>query len=157
MTTKEQERKALEKIRKIVDDLGENSYLATAFDGAFELAEQNIEDDAAYSARYYMDTLHETRNSLTAAEIKATEQQAKIEHISAKVFTNDDFRMSYNLARMAREQAQEEANKAAAAIVENASDPTGSAFITARDTHRVQMETIAAIDAYIEHLDYYRG
>lgn len=51
MTTKEQERKALEKIRKIVEELGENSYVGTAFEGCFEIAEENIEDDAAYSMK----------------------------------------------------------------------------------------------------------
>lgn len=51
MTTKEQERKALEKIRKIVEELGENSYVGTAFEGCFRDAEDNIEDDAAYSMK----------------------------------------------------------------------------------------------------------
>lgn len=49
MTSKEQERKALAQIKKIVDGLGEGSYIATAFEGAFEDAEYNIRDDAAYS------------------------------------------------------------------------------------------------------------
>lgn len=50
MTTKEQERKALEQIRKIVDGLGENSYVATAFEGCFEVAEENIENDFSCNA-----------------------------------------------------------------------------------------------------------
>ena len=45
MTTKEQERKALEQIRKIVAGLGEDSYIGTAFEGCFEIAESNIEND----------------------------------------------------------------------------------------------------------------
>ena len=45
MTTKDQERKALEKIRKIVSELGETSYIGMAFEGCFELAESNIEYD----------------------------------------------------------------------------------------------------------------
>lgn len=49
MTTKEQERKALEQIRKIVAGLGEDSYVATAFEGCFEDAEENIENDFALS------------------------------------------------------------------------------------------------------------
>lgn len=49
MTTKEQERKALEQIRKIVAGLGENSYVGTAFEGCFEDAEENIENDFALS------------------------------------------------------------------------------------------------------------
>lgn len=51
MTTKEQERKALDQIRKIVESLGANSYIATAFDGCFEVAESNIENDWACSMK----------------------------------------------------------------------------------------------------------
>lgn len=47
--TKEQEHETLSKIKQMVEELGPQSYLATAFRGAFEDAEQNIEDDAAYS------------------------------------------------------------------------------------------------------------
>ena len=49
MTTKEQERKALEQIMKIVAGLGEHSYLATAFEGCFDDAAENIENDFALS------------------------------------------------------------------------------------------------------------
>ncbi len=45
IATKEMERNTLEKIKGMVAELGENSYLAAAFTGAFELAEQNIEND----------------------------------------------------------------------------------------------------------------
>lgn len=51
MTTKAQERKALEQIRKIVADLGDDSYVATAFEGCFDIAEQNIELDMACSMK----------------------------------------------------------------------------------------------------------
>lgn len=51
MVTKEQERKALEQIRKIVDSLGADSYIATAFDGCFQDAEENIENDFALSMK----------------------------------------------------------------------------------------------------------
>ena len=49
MTTKEQERKALEQIRKIVEGLGEDSYIGFAFEGCFEDAEYNIQNDCAMS------------------------------------------------------------------------------------------------------------
>lgn len=51
MTTKDQERKAVEKIRKIVEELGENSYVGFAMDGVLELAEDNIREDTAYSMK----------------------------------------------------------------------------------------------------------
>ena len=55
--TKEQERKALEQIKKIVDKLGEDSYIATAFEGCFEVAEENIENDFALSLKQKADML----------------------------------------------------------------------------------------------------
>lgn len=51
VTTKDQERQAVEKIRKIVEGLGENSYVGTAMAGVPEVAEQNIEYDAAFSLK----------------------------------------------------------------------------------------------------------
>lgn len=46
---KEQERETLEKIKAMVAELGPQSYLKTAFEGVFEVAEMNIDEDAAYS------------------------------------------------------------------------------------------------------------
>lgn len=51
MTTKEQERQAIEKIRKIVEGLGENSYVGFAMEGVLELAEDNIREGTAYSMK----------------------------------------------------------------------------------------------------------
>lgn len=49
MVTKDQERAALEQIKKIVTSLGEDSYIATAFDGVWDMAKMNIENDWACS------------------------------------------------------------------------------------------------------------
>lgn len=51
VATKEQERQAIAKIRKIVEGLGENSYVGTAMEGVLEVAEQNIDSDAAFSLK----------------------------------------------------------------------------------------------------------
>lgn len=51
MTTKEQELKALDKIRAIIAGLGEDSYIGTAFDGCLEDAEENIQNDFALSMK----------------------------------------------------------------------------------------------------------
>ena len=73
MTTKEQERQAIEKIRKIVEGLGANSYVGAAMDGVLELAEQNIEYDAAFSLKGQAELAEKE-----AAELKKTvEQQEK--------------------------------------------------------------------------------
>lgn len=47
--TKQQEREALDKIRKLVEQLGPDSYLATTFEGCFDLAAENINNDWACS------------------------------------------------------------------------------------------------------------
>ena len=51
MATKEQERKALEQIVKIVESLGENSYIAMAMQGMVEDARENIENDFGLSMK----------------------------------------------------------------------------------------------------------
>ena len=95
MTTKEQERKALEQIKKIVSALGKNSYVATAFEGCFEDAENNIEDDAAYSMKDRLESLSsdnwEQRKQIgeLKKEIKALEdansvKDKQIEALSAR-------------------------------------------------------------------------
>lgn len=110
MASKEQERQALEKIKKIVKDLGEASYIAQAFDGCFEMAENNIDDDIWDSMKaqrnYYRDeaerlekkiqeireSIQEIRESNRAdnrLNIKITEDlKAKI-----KKLQNDNFRL----------------------------------------------------------------
>ena len=45
LATKQEERDTLAAIRKMVEELGPQSYLATAFEGCFEDAESNIEND----------------------------------------------------------------------------------------------------------------
>lgn len=73
MTTKEQERQAIEKIRKIVEGLGADSYVGTAMAGVLEVAEQNIEFDAAFSLKVQAELAEKE-----AAQMKETvEQQEK--------------------------------------------------------------------------------
>ena len=51
MATKDQERKALAQIMKIVEGLGAGSYIGMAFEGCFEIARENIENDFACSMK----------------------------------------------------------------------------------------------------------
>lgn len=82
MATKEQERKALARIRKIVAELGEDSYLATAFDGTWELAESNIENDFANSTRWYIDQYHKACEQSAENSINLTN---KVKELTAEV------------------------------------------------------------------------
>lgn len=55
MSTKEEERKALQEIQAIVDSLGEESYVAAAFKRCFEIAEENITNDFLNSPIDYVE------------------------------------------------------------------------------------------------------
>lgn len=51
MTTKAQEREALQKIAEILSSLDADGYVRTAFEGVLEIAETNIENDWACSLK----------------------------------------------------------------------------------------------------------
>lgn len=59
--SKQQERDALDQIRAIVDTLGPDSYLATAFAGCFEDAEENIKNDFACSMKQRLENAEAKR------------------------------------------------------------------------------------------------
>ena len=70
IATKDQERKALAQIKKIVEGLGPQSYVATAFEGCFQDAEDNIENDFGCSMKARYEDEHEKaiRNEGIATE-----------------------------------------------------------------------------------------
>lgn len=59
MTTKNDERNALAEIRRIVDSLGPDSYIGTAFEGCWEIASDNIENDFACSMKEQWESARE--------------------------------------------------------------------------------------------------
>ena len=81
MSTKEQELKALEKIRKIVEDLGEESYIGTAFEGCFEIAEENIENDFACSMKNRWETERKDAEHFRRLAGKLTDELEKAKNI----------------------------------------------------------------------------
>ena len=87
--TKEQERKALEKIRKIVEELGSGSYIATAFAGCFEIAEENIENDFADSMKARAEAAkkeaHRTDAELASYKSKASKLEQDAAEKNAEI------------------------------------------------------------------------
>ena len=77
MATKADERKALEEIRRIVEGLGNDSYLAMAFDGCFEMAESNIENDFANNPKMSIEKLKKDLRAANA-KIKNAEEAYEI-------------------------------------------------------------------------------
>lgn len=82
MTTKEQEKQALEKIRKIVESMGEYSYIGMAMVGVLEDAERNIEDDAAYSMKQRYESAE--KRAIDLAE-KLSNQTAEIAKLHEEI------------------------------------------------------------------------
>lgn len=137
--TKQQERDALETIRKIVAGLGPQSYLATAFAGCFEDAENNIEDDAAYSMK---DRWESAEQKLTEAkqevdklrlEIEALEDVVRnrgdaISELNARIPLEDDLYDAVQIMGEKIYSLKEQEEAAAKVIVEKATEPDSLEF-----------------------------
>ena len=151
IATKQQERDTLEAIRKMVAELGPQSYLATAFEGCFDDAEGNIENDFADSmkARYLhadaelnaakgtIEELEEKLRQEIAERLRARDEaQEVIKKLEAKVLSNDDLEDIRQLLSDRAAEADETAKKYAAEIVERADDPAGREFQEAVRMHR---------------------
>ena len=119
MTTKEQERKALEQIKKIIAGLGEGSYIATAMDGMIEDAEENIENDWAMSWKDRAESATERFETAEVELVKVSKDKALLqsevnsitEAYETKAKVADEWKQAYN-------RVQNEANEQAIRIEE---------------------------------------
>lgn len=120
MTSKQQELDALTKIRKMVTDLVEASYIGTAFEGCFDLAEQNIEYDAAFSMKYY-----ETRCAEVEADNKRLlELVEKEQDRSAQLFQRLDREQEWQPYESDRNVKQADYERLASGV------PNGAHYMT---------------------------
>lgn len=139
ISTKEQEQKALDKIKKIVEELGENSYVGAAFEGCFEIAESNIENDWTCSMKDKVETTERENERLKiktagmASDIK--ERQKEIDILSKeicelreKVLTSNDTEYLISIIKKEAEEQREREERTAQEIVELADDPTTEDF-----------------------------
>lgn len=156
MTTKEQELKALAQIKKIVNSLGEDSYIAMAFEGCFEIAEENIQNDWGCSMKQRAESAEKLvskleveninlRHSLKKAEEdaakKQTELEKKVAELESKAMEDDDLTDCMQLAFEKQYEAEKEAKEAAELIVELAENPTEEEFLQAVRTNRAAKES----------------
>lgn len=170
--TKEQERKAVEKIRKIVSELGEGSYVGTALEGCLEDAESNIENDFGDSMKrrweyaeaqlkmvqeeiaYLKNELAESKKDYDAAHAAAHEiaeqKDAEIEALRKQVLEADDLESLLILAIERKTALDEEAKNAAERIVESAGEPESAAFKNAVSDHRAAKRAAEQYTALIE-------
>lgn len=119
MTTKKQERDALQKIREILESLDFDGYVNTAFDGVLEIAESNINNDWACSLKEQVESATAEINRCRAANIDLSDTlqfaKARIAELENSVETERNTRkgieetldMEYDESLKLRESLQE--------------------------------------------------
>lgn len=129
--TKDQEREALEKIKAILDTLGLDSYVGTAFEGCLEIAEENIENDFAFSMKQRVETAvvenSRLKERVKELEDKLAESEKDYEaaHAAAHLVADEK---DAEIQRL-KTQVQELSEKLASAeeALEDANEEAGSA------------------------------
>lgn len=156
MTTKEQERKALAQIKKIVDSLGEDSYIAAAFEGCFEIAEENIENDFACSMKQRAESAEAKAEGL---EIEVDNRKAVIYELSTerdslrkKVLTLEEAGAIKAILSHSKLEAASLADSSAQAIVEYADRPDSAEFRQAVQDNRSSKKRMDECSALIQRL-----
>lgn len=143
LATKQQERDTLAAIRQMVEELGPQSYLSTAFLGCFEIAEQNIEYDFGDSMKGRVEVAERKSESLEALvkELEeklrqeiADKQQARdearavIKKLEAESLSDEDLERIITVLEGRVEEAEAKAEKEAAEIVRLVETPTSGEF-----------------------------
>lgn len=140
MATKDQERKALEKIRKIVADLGECSYIGMAFEGCFEIAEENIENDFGCSMKQKADKAQEDADYFKRAaetfSAEADRLNEEKEILKKKIIPDNDLETIKSIIIGVIGQLYQDINDAAKEIVAYADNPRCEEFKAAVIKHR---------------------
>ncbi|MCC8014061.1 MAG: hypothetical protein LIO87_02615 [Eubacterium sp.] len=152
MITKADELKALEKIKKIVETLGNDSYIATAFEGCFEVAEENIRNDFGCSLKQRAEAaekeLEKTKRELNEAlernahlREEADEYLVDIEALNASILSKEDMNRLTEIVVEVIAKADKQAKEAANEIVKYADNPASNEFREAVDRNRLCKRT----------------
>ncbi|WP_161474821.1 hypothetical protein [Acutalibacter sp. 1XD8-36] len=166
--TKQQQRDTLEAIKKMVEELGPQSYLATAFEGAFEDAEINIENDFADSMkarwedaekrlgelnRATTEEINRLRKELSESEKDYDAAHAEIAVLRKRTLTPDDLTDVIHLVTEKRVALDTEVKNAAERIVEAAAEPESAAFQNAVKDHRAAKSDLEYYTALLTRTD----
>ena len=156
VATKEQERKALEKIKKIVEELGEDSYIGMAFEGCFEIAEENIENDFGCSMKQRVEA---AEKKLETAELdnrdlrnSIADLKSKYASIENKVLTTAEAGAIKAILSSSRMEAANMADGTAQRIVELADNPDSAEFRQAVQDNRKSKKRLEDCDRLIQRL-----
>ena len=173
--TKEQERKAVEKIRKIVEELGEGSYVGTALEGCLQDAETNIENDFGDSMKrrweYAEAQLEAAKKRIAdledklaegekdyeaaraAAHLIAEEKDAEIAALKERTLPADDITGISQLLTEKVLDLKEKTSEAAEKIVAWADEPETGIFKQAVTDHRAATSSLSYYTAVLSRVD----
>ena len=168
IATKQQERDTLAAIRKMVEELGPQSYLATAFDGCFEDAENNIENDFADSMKtrwLHADAqLNAAKGTIEELEAQKRSMQETINRLQqkrdaaeARQVTETDLVHLIRLAEEDLTEAEQRRDAAAQDIVTYADNPASEEFRQAVTAHRNATSSVEAKKERLSRLNIIRN
>lgn len=109
--TKDQELKALSRIKKIVEELGEGSYVGMAFEGCFEIAEDNIRKDSGFGSSMKMraETAERKLEEITRAQKECVRDMEAEREKSKRLEKNfSDYQQKMDALQSAKKQAEEQ-------------------------------------------------
>ena len=162
--TKAQEREALEKIKAMVDELGPQSYLATAFAGVFEDAETNIENDFAFSMKARVESLEEqlkemgskynsAKRDAEVAQKALADAEAQLEALQGKTLPAWLHNAVYGLATAQLATSKERMEQAAETMAYYAEAPQDIAFAEAVKGYRAAKERREVCEQIVKGLE----
>lgn len=116
--TKDQELKALSQIKKIVEELGEGSYVGMAFEGCFEIAEDNIGNDFGNSMKMRAETAERKLEEITRAQKECVKDMEAEREKSKRLEKNfSDYQQKMDALQNAKKQAEEQITDLTAKVI----------------------------------------
>lgn len=149
MTTKQQERDALDKIEKILKGMDADGYLNTAFKGCVEDARRNIDEDAAYSAADRAARLQEKLDKIEAGNKQLREELATMQ---SRTLDKSDMVQAGNLAAKRLQYLRDSVKLWEETILEYCGAPQDIAFTDAVNRRKLALEEIDRLTVYRERL-----
>lgn len=149
MTTKQQERDALEKIEKILKSIDPDGYVNTAFAGCIEDARRNIDEDAAYSAAENVE--HYRKIAETLDNEKAALEK-ELETLRGRVMSKGDVAQAHILASKRVGALQEQIKQDEQTILATCATPECNSFHVAVNQREAALREINDLTEYRDRI-----
>lgn len=165
MTTKEQERKALARIKKIIEELGgKDSYIGMAFDGCFEIAEQNIDNDWGCSMKQEAESaesnVQHLKNTVKELTDKLETTKSEVKRLTSELEKLQKFQLAYSdhlkcrdIVKAEVDNCENEAVSRAKDIVKFADLPNSNEFVKAVNEHRAFISKAKQLNELLRRLN----